>query len=134
MKNFLGIDTNILVRYLVQDDAKQSAIATHFIQKACKEEYLIFISEITLCELVWVLESAYNYHKSCIAEVLEKILRTKEFHFNQAELLWKALHDYKKTNADFSDSYIGHYNRANLCEYTLTFDKHAAKLPSFKLA
>lgn len=133
MKQFLGIDTNVLVRYLLQDDEKQSALATQFIQKTCDEGILIFIAGITLCELVWVLESAYEYPKKTIAEVLEKILRTKEFHFNQSEVLWNALDDYKKTSADFSDSYIGHYNRLNHCDYTLTFDKKAAKLSLFKL-
>jgi len=128
-----GIDTNVIVRYIVQDDPEQSAIATQFIDNLCKDDNVIFISGMMLCELVWVLESTYNYPKESIAEVLEKILRTREFHIHQPEILWNAYHDYKKMNIDFSDSYIAHLNAANECEYTVTFDKKATRLSAFKL-
>jgi predicted nucleic-acid-binding protein len=132
-KLMLGIDTNVLIRYIVQDDPEQSKHATQFIETVCKEENMIFISGIVLCELVWVLESAYEYQKKNILEVLEKILRTREFCIHQPEILWNAFHDYKKIAVDFSDSYIAHLNHANQCEHTITFDKKATKLSTFKL-
>lgn len=133
MKHMLGMDTNVLVRYIVQDDPLQSLAASKFIETACKEDNPIFISGIVLCELVWVLEGAYEYPKNNVADVLEKILRTKEFFILQPEVLWNAFHDYKKMNVDFSDSYIAHLNAASECEYTVTFDKKASRLAMFKL-
>lgn len=127
-----GIDTNVLVRYIVQDDPEQSRQATHFVEKICSQESPVFIPGIILCELVWVLGSAYEYSRHIIADVLEKILRTRQFHIYQPEVLWNALHDYQHENVDFADSYIAHLNAANQCEYTATFDKKAARLRHFR--
>lgn len=128
-----GIDTNVLVRYIVQDDPEQSKQATQFIQSTTSsEESLIFITGIVLCELVWVLETAYEYPKENIIQVLEKILKTRQFCIYQTEILWSCLHDYQHLNIDFADSYIAHLNAANECEYTVTFDKKAARLKYFK--
>jgi predicted nucleic-acid-binding protein len=132
-KVILGLDTNVLVRYIVQDDPEHSKYATQFIEALCKEDNTIFISGIVLCELVWVLESAYEYPKKNIVEVLEKILRTREFCIHQPEVLWNAFHDYKKIAVDFSDSYIAYLNHANQCKHTVTFDKKATRLSLFKL-
>jgi predicted nucleic-acid-binding protein len=127
-----GIDTNVLVRYIVQDDPEQSRQATHFIETTCSEESTIFITGIILCELVWVLETAYDYPKVNIAKVLENILRTRQFCIHQPEILWNSLHDYQGMNSDFADSFIGHLNASNECEHTVTFDKKAARLKYFK--
>ncbi|TAK74515.1 MAG: PIN domain-containing protein [Gammaproteobacteria bacterium] len=127
-----GIDTNVLVRYIVQDDPQQSRQATLFIEETCSDEKTIFITGIIICELVWVLEAAYDYPRQSIAAVIEKILETRQFHIFQSDILWKSLHDYQHLNVDFADSYINHLNVANGCEYTMTFDKKAARLKHFK--
>ncbi len=129
-----GIDTNVLVRYIVQDDLEQSKQATQFIEDMIfSEENSIFISGIVLCELVWVLEGIYAYPKKDIVNVLEKILKTRQFYIEQSEVLWGCLRDYKRLNIDFSDGYIAHLNAFNECEYTVTFDKKATRLRYFKL-
>jgi predicted nucleic acid-binding protein len=74
----IGLDTNVLVRYLVQDDPGQSRKATQVIAKQCTRDDPGFINRIVLCELVWVLESAYGYSKDTIVAVLEKLLRTSQ--------------------------------------------------------
>ena len=127
-----GIDTNVLVRYIVQDDLAQSKQATLFIEKNTADDSQIFITGIVLCEFVWVLETAYNYLKADIAHVLERILKTRQFCIHQSTLLWHCLHDYKDSNIDFADSYIAHLNATHDCEYTATFDKKAARLKLFK--
>lgn len=127
-----GIDTNVLVRYLVQDDPKQSIQAARFIEKDL-EESSIFINSTVLCELVWVLESAYDYPRNDIAHVLEQILKTKQFHIYEPDILWRSLSGYKNEGADFADHYIACLNHSNGCEYTVTFDKKAAQLKYFKL-
>jgi predicted nucleic-acid-binding protein len=129
----IGIDTNVLVRYIIQDDPKQSKEATNFIEKKCSEDSSLFISAIILCELVWVLESAYGYQREAIAQVLEQILKTRQFRLDEPEILWQSLHGYRNEGADFSDNYIAHLNKQRDCEYTITFDKGASKLHHFKL-
>ena len=74
----IGLDTNVLVRYLVQDDPGQSRKATQVIAKRCTRDDLGFINRIVLCELVWVLKSASGYSIDTIVPVLEKLLRTSQ--------------------------------------------------------
>jgi predicted nucleic-acid-binding protein len=133
MKSMKGIDTNVLVRYIVQDNPAQSKQANQFIKNSTMtEENVIFIPAIVLCELVWVLESCYGYQKQDIITVLEKILKTQQFCIKPLEVLWNALRDYQQLNIDFADSYIAHINAFHECEYTATCDKKAARLKYFK--
>jgi len=127
-----GIDTNVLVRYIVQDDLKQSRQASHFMENECTPESPAFINSIVVCEMVWVLESAYNYSRENIAKVIEQVLRTREFQIQEPEMLWQSLWGYKHTGADFADHYIASVNAHYGCEYTVTFDKKASKLKHFK--
>ena len=74
----IGLDANVLVRYLAQDNLGQSRKAIQVITKQCTRDDPGFINRIALCELVWVLESAYGYSKDTIVTVLEKLLRTSQ--------------------------------------------------------
>lgn len=127
-----GVDATVLVRYIVQDDPKQSHHATQFIEKVCSEENPAFINGIVLCELVEILETVYEYPKANIADVLEKILRTRQFYIYQPEILWNSLRDYRDADITFTNCYIAHLNNANECEYTATFDEKAAQLKHLK--
>ena len=129
----LGIDTNILVRYLTQDDPKLASIVTKFFNKQ-HDDGSIFINCIVLCELVWVLETAYEYNQKLIAMVLEKILQTKQFKIDNLTAVQRALQAYKRHNADFADHLIAEINHANGCQDTISFDKKAIKTHAFKLA
>lgn len=126
-----GIDTNVLVRYLVQDDPKQSRLATEFIETECSIKKPAFVNAIVLCELVWVLETAYGYARSDISRVLEKILQARQLQVEQVDIMWKALNSYREEGADFADNYIGYLNIQKGCDNTVTFDKKAAKLKNF---
>lgn len=127
-----GIDTNVLVRYIVQDDQQQSQRATDFLEKECSINSPVFISAVILCELVWVLESAYEYSREDIVSVLESILRVRQFYIHEPELLWRASQGYAK-GADFADHYIVHLNCHHGCTTTVTFDKKASKLSFVEL-
>jgi len=127
-----GIDTNVLIRYLVMDEPKQAKLATKFIEKHCTEKNLGFINLTVLLELVWVFESFYKYSRDEIGMALEKIFRTKQFRIEQTRLAWQALEVYRK-GLDFSDAVIGAINKENHCETTFTFDKKASKLEQFTL-
>jgi len=121
----IGIDTNVLVRYIVQDDEQQAAIATHWIE-FCSIETPGWVSVIVLCETVWVLSQAYHYDKATVQSVLQCIFLAGELSVEQQEHAWSSLHDFAQGSADFSDYLIAHMNRSAGCKYTVTFDKKAS--------
>jgi predicted nucleic-acid-binding protein len=129
----IGIDTNVLVRYLTQDDPKQSAVATRFIEGRLSTENPGFVSTITLCEIAWVLAESYAADRKRIREIVEGLLATKQLVIERSELVWKALRAWEGVPADFSDALIGQLAIAHGSEKTVTFDRTAAKLPGFEL-
>lgn len=129
----IGLDTNVLVRYLVQDDPAQARQATRAIAGAAAAGERLFLSVIVLCELVWVLESAYGYPRSEIEETLEKILLTDQFHIEDSDEAWLALGDYRRSGADFADALIGRRHLRSGCGTTLTFDRSLKGLAGFRV-
>ena len=129
----IGLDTNVVVRYLTQDDTKQSALATRLFERALSVERPGFVSLITLCEIAWVLAECYDADKARIRGVIEGLLASKQILVEDAELVWKALRAWEKSSADFSDALMGQALIARGCEKIVTFDKPAAKLPGFEL-
>ncbi|MBW2429282.1 MAG: type II toxin-antitoxin system VapC family toxin [Deltaproteobacteria bacterium] len=118
-----GLDTNVLVRYLTQDDRKQSKLVEKEIEKVISSGEKLMIQPIVICELVWVLESAYDYHKSEIFAVLDQIMRTAQFEIIDKDTIWRALTDLYESKGDFADYYIGRANKRSGAIITLTFDK-----------
>ena len=129
----IGLDTNILVRYLTQDDPDQSRKATHEIEKGLSTGDMFFMADIVMCELVWVLETAYGYAWQEIVQVLDRILRTKQFQFENKDLLWQSLADYQRKKGDFADHLIGRASRKAGCRETLTFDAGLKNNPIFRV-
>ena len=129
----VGLDTNVLVRYLAQDDPKQSAVATRFIEGALTPENPGFVSTVTLCELAWVLADCYAADRKRVREIIESLLGTKQLVIEQTELVWKALRAWEGVPADFSDALIGQLAIFQGAEKTVTFDRSAAKLSGFEL-
>ncbi len=119
----IGIDTNVLVRYLVQDDYEQSSKSTLLIEQKCNLSSPGYLSHIVLCELVWVLTGAYKYDKNLVIKVLEQILVTVELSVENENVVRKAINDYKIGSADFSDYLIVNNNQQSGCTKTYTFDK-----------
>lgn len=128
-----GLDTNVLVRFLVNDDPAQAAIAAKFILTECTPESPGILNRIVLCELTWVLGRAYGYPRSLIAEILEKLLRTCEFSIEGVDDVWTALRAYRAGTADFADCLVGTGNRSLGCDATATFDRKAGRMPEFLL-
>lgn len=122
----IGLDTNVLVRYIAQDDAAQSPKATRLIESLTAESPA-YIGLVSLIELVWVLTGCYSSSKEDLVAVLEGLLRTKGLLVENAETVWKAVRLFKGGSADFADCLIEcSANRAG-CDYTATFDRGAAK-------
>jgi len=128
----IGIDTNILVRYLTHDDEQQSEIASNYLKQHCSPEQPAFINRIVQCELVWVLGRAYKYNREQIAYALEMIFRTRQFHIEDHEAALAALRIYRQGKADYADALIGLSNKAAGCTTTVTFDRNATRLDVFE--
>lgn len=127
----IGIDTNILVRYLTEDDKEQSLIAAELLETYTGKTNSIFINNIIICELIWVLDRGYKYKKKQITDVIKQILSTEEFAFERQDVLWLALDQYNQNNADFSDCLIAELNKYHNCQKTFSFDKSVTKLNGF---
>ncbi|WP_010176262.1 PIN domain-containing protein [Pseudomonas sp. PAMC 25886] len=122
----IGLDTNVLVRYVTQDDPVQSPKASRLIESLTPASPG-FVSLVSVVELVWVLQSSYQSAKSEVIAVLETLLRTRELTVEHAEVIWQALRRFTSTKADFADCLIERCAHAAGCEYTATFDVNAAK-------
>ena len=131
----INLDTNILLRYIVQDDSGQLPRAAKIIE-SCTEEEPGFIVNAMLFEFLWALESAYGFSRQEIAEVMNIILTAPELKVEHKDCVWSALKAYSaSSNVDFTDALIGQVGAKYGCATTLTFDKTAAKnLPNFTLA
>lgn len=128
----IGLDTNVLVRYIMQDDAKQSPKAAKLIESLTVDEPG-FVSIVSVVELVWVLSSAYGLSRGQIEQALEALLRTKEFVIDRADHLLKALRVFKATSADFADCLIERSAAGAGCVRTMTFDVGAARVAGMTL-
>jgi predicted nucleic-acid-binding protein len=129
----IGLDTNVLVRYLTQDDARQAALANQLLEKTLSAERPGFVSTVALVELVWVLESGYGCDRAQVVAVVERLLRTRTLRVENAEVAWQAVRRFAAGAADFADCLIERAGAAGGCEVTLTFDRAAAKAAGMQL-
>ena len=129
----IGLDTNVLVRFVVQDDPEQAEAAGRLIENRCTRESPGLVSGLVLAELVWVLRGAYRLEKPVVVSVLRQILQTAELTVDNPALVWAALSDFENGSADFADCLIGHGNHAAGCGATFTFDRKAAQSRYFEL-
>ncbi len=129
----IGLDTNVLVRYIVRDDLEQTALADDCIEHRCSREQPGYVSHLVLAELYWVLGRGYGYPRQMLGEVLATLLSSEEVKIQDAPLVRAALGDFSAGAADFADCLIGTLHQRAECEATVTFDKKAARLPTHRL-
>ncbi len=122
----IGLDTNVLVRYLAQDDPAQSRAATRLIE-GLTQASPGFVSTVALVETVWVLSRAYRMARGDIVPIIEGLLRSTELVIEQAEIHYAALDAYQSTGADYADIVIAQSGRRAGCTGTATFDRRAAQ-------
>jgi predicted nucleic-acid-binding protein len=120
----IGLDTNIVVRYLTHDDPTQTAAAME-VMNLLSSDSPGFLSLIVIVELIWVLESLYRFRKNEIEQVMETLLRSKELVLERAEIVSQALRIFRGSRADFADCLVARCAHAAECQYTLTFDQNA---------
>ena len=126
----IGLDTNVLIRHLTQDEPDQAARASALIERHCSVEEPGYINRVVICESVWVLERAYRYERHVIAGCIETMLRTADLRIENEKAVWIALARYQE-GYDFADALIGETNVMAGVSKTRTFDRKAAELDGF---
>jgi predicted nucleic-acid-binding protein len=128
----IGLDTNVVVRYLAQDHVRQAAAATRLIEGSLSAESRGFVSIVTLAEAVWVMSSNYGATRAIVADIVEGLLTAPQLTLENADVIWRALRAYRDSRADFSDALIVELGRDAGCAKTVTFDRRAAAHPGFE--
>jgi predicted nucleic-acid-binding protein len=123
----IGIDTNVLVRYIAQDHAAQSTRATRLLEQECSPATPGFVGLVVLLELVWVSESCYGASRTEIAGIVRRILSIRQLVVQEAETVWQALRLFESSKTDFADCLVERIATAAGCMAVMTFDKAAAK-------
>jgi predicted nucleic-acid-binding protein len=127
----IGLDTNVILRCFVDDDPSQAKAARQFVAEQCTQENPGFVDRVALCELVWVLSSGYRFDRKKIADIVARLLASRDIRLEDIEAVRAALHSYVTRSVDFADALIAEVNRARGCDATATFDRKAAKLDGF---
>jgi len=129
----IGLDANILVRHLAQDDPVQSPKATQLIERQLSEENRGFISVVAMTETAWVLERAYGLADPDIAAAIERVLQADVLVVESEQEVFTAMIALKEGRGSFADALIGALGARAGCSRTLTFDRKALRLPDFEL-
>ncbi len=128
----IGLDTNVIVRYIVQDDRVQFDLATMMFDRLTSQKRG-FISVVTIVETAWVLARAYDATNYEISEVIEGMLRVDHLHVESEQAVFAAMLRAKNDDASFADALIGELGVRAGCAYTLTFDRKASRFDTFEL-
>jgi len=127
----IALDTNVLVRFLVEDDEKQTRVASQLIRDAIEREEQLYISDIVMCETVWVLSSSYRFSRAEIVEALAGLLRARAVVFTSTDRLARALEAYATGRGDFADYLIREHAVAAGADTVATFDRSLLKERGF---
>jgi len=127
----IGLDTNVVVRYVVQDDAEQSARASALID-GLDEDDPGFVSLVVVLELYWVLRRAYQVSAEDAAAVVRGLLDAREIRVAEPDSVRRAL-DLVRDGVDFADALVAELGQSAGCEWTATFDARASHLPAMRL-
>lgn len=123
MRGVLGVDSNILVRFLTEDDSAQFAVARRFLEQAA--EGSLFLSLVVLVEINWVLRRVYKRRKAEVLDALDELVDSRQFSVEERTRVVRAISLARSTRADFSDALIALGNEVMGCERTATFDVDA---------
>jgi predicted nucleic-acid-binding protein len=126
----IGLDTNVLVRYLAQDHPAQAKAATQLIEEGLTSQAPGFVSIVVLCEIIWVLEACYDAKREAIVAILETLMETSVIVVDSASAVRAALSHEK---IDLADAIIHELGRARACAKTVTFDRKFARLDGVEL-
>jgi predicted nucleic-acid-binding protein len=130
----IGLDTNVLVRYLAQDEPVQSRRATEIIERRLTDRNPGFVSVVAMTETVWVLDRAYGLSDKEIVAAIERMLQADVLVVESEQEVFAAMAALDEGRGSFADALIGALGAKAGCSATLTFDRGALRLPEFELA
>lgn len=128
----IGLDTNVIVRYIMQDEPTQAALATRAIESLGVNEPG-FVSVVTIVELGWVLAACYDLDRAQVADAIEALLRVRELVVDRADSVVRAVGEFRRSRADLADCLISQFALDVGCLHTLTFDRDAARSGGMRL-
>lgn len=128
----IGLDTNVVLRYLLQDDPAQTRVANRIFEQQLSAPNPGFLNLATVLEIVWVLRSVLGRTPIQIAAHLETILSRTTLEVQNAEQVYEAAFALKRGTGEFEDALIGALNAWAGCSSTVTFDRKAGRLPHFR--
>ena len=129
----IGVDTNVLVRYLTQDDPRQSPIATRFVEHQLSGDSPGFVSLVVLAETIWVLQLSYAVAKAELMPMLAVLAADPRFVVQSERAVWLALESCENNDVDLPDALINHINQGQGCTHTVTFDRKATRMQGMAL-
>ena len=127
----LGIDTNVLVRLIVSEDAAQTRQARRLVAETLARDVGILVSLLVLMETEWVLRSRYGLKKGVVLDAMRQLLASRELSFEDESAVEEALYYWKDTPCGFVDCLVAAHNRRLRCRATATFDIKAHRIPGF---
>ncbi len=128
-----GVDTNVLVRYLMNDDAGQAQIVDRLLTDCRNQGETLFIPVIVVCEMLWVLDRVHGQTKAEMIRALEELLELDIFKFEQELAIRESLDQYRHGKATLPDYVIGEISRQAGCRDTVTFDRILSRAPGYTL-
>jgi predicted nucleic-acid-binding protein len=128
----IGLDTNVVVRYLTQDDPVQSQKASELIERGLTKEDPGFVSVVAMVETAWVLERVYGLTAQEMAAAIERMLEVDVLVVENEQEVFTAMIAVKEGRSSFADALIGALGARVGCSHTVTFDQKALRLPTFK--
>lgn len=128
----IGVDTNVVVRYVMQDDPNQALAATRFFNRL-RPDAPGYVSAIVLAELSWVLTTTYGASRAEMTSVIERLLATSALLVEYGDCARRAVAKCLQAGADFADALIAEINAAAGCDETVTFDRAGAKRAGMRL-
>ena len=118
------VDTNVFLRFLVNDDPEKAAACEMLFRRAVTGEESLFTTDMVMAEIVWVLESYYELSKSDVREKIEKILNTKNLECPNREIIITALAAYEEKNIDYIDAYNASILKMKGIDEVYSYDRH----------
>lgn len=124
----IAVDTNVLLRYVLQDDPRQSALASAFMRQRAPEDPA-FISTAVVLEFIWTLRRRYGFAQTDVSPVVASLARSKDIVLQDVVAVRRALWDAEDEQADLADAIIAHIAIDSGCDGVVTFDRRAQRLP-----
>ncbi|CAN7147323.1 PIN domain-containing protein [Rhizobium sp. LjRoot254] len=129
----IGLDTNVLIRFVVHDDDVQERAAARLFNELASDDVL-YVNLIVVLEAVWTLRRMYGYSREQCLGFVELLLEQRSVELDEHEIIGHALLESRESGADFADTLVGEFNRIAGCSLTYTFDiKAARKVPGMEL-